>query len=224
MADVVADGHPGYFSENFVVLADGPIKQGRRRQGPPRRHQRDRLGQRYRDAHDVPQARHQGQRFHHRRGQFRQHAGDARWRQSRPDRRAAAIRPRQSSAIRQVPGAVHRRATRSGRPRPSSGRCAAMSSPRIGRPSSISSRITSAPVRWFLDPKNRDEALAITGGRDQIAEAATSAFAFAKDDFYHSPDARPERDIGAEGDRRAAPSSESCRSASRSARNTSICR
>ena len=25
VADVVTDGHPGYFSENFVVLADGPI-------------------------------------------------------------------------------------------------------------------------------------------------------------------------------------------------------
>src|SRR5205085_2654861 len=27
VADVVADGHPGYFTENFVVLADGPIKK-----------------------------------------------------------------------------------------------------------------------------------------------------------------------------------------------------
>jgi len=26
-ADVVADGIPGHFSENFVVLADGPIKK-----------------------------------------------------------------------------------------------------------------------------------------------------------------------------------------------------
>ena len=26
VADVVRDGHPGYFSENFVVLADGPIR------------------------------------------------------------------------------------------------------------------------------------------------------------------------------------------------------
>jgi sulfonate transport system substrate-binding protein len=25
VADVVTDGHPGYFSENFVVLADGPV-------------------------------------------------------------------------------------------------------------------------------------------------------------------------------------------------------
>src|SRR5436305_6268458 len=27
VADVVADGHPGYFSENFIVLADGPVKR-----------------------------------------------------------------------------------------------------------------------------------------------------------------------------------------------------
>ena len=26
VADVVTDGQPGYFSENFVVLADGPIR------------------------------------------------------------------------------------------------------------------------------------------------------------------------------------------------------
>lgn len=45
-------------------------------------------------------------------------------------------------------------------------------------------------VRWFLDPKNRDEALA-------IAEEATKqkpedlAYAFTKKDFYRSPDAMP---------------------------------
>ncbi|HEX3953126.1 MAG TPA: PhnD/SsuA/transferrin family substrate-binding protein, partial [Stellaceae bacterium] len=27
VADVVQDGHPGYFSENYVVLADGPIRK-----------------------------------------------------------------------------------------------------------------------------------------------------------------------------------------------------
>src|SRR5258707_11572834 len=27
VADVVADGHPGYFTENFVILADGPVKK-----------------------------------------------------------------------------------------------------------------------------------------------------------------------------------------------------
>jgi sulfonate transport system substrate-binding protein len=46
-------------------------------------------------------------------------------------------------------------------------------------------------VRWFLDPKNRDEALAITA---EVSKLPTEklAFAFTKEDFYHSPDARPE--------------------------------
>ena len=45
--------------------------------------------------------------------------------------------------------------------------------------------------RWLLDPKNRDEAIAITSdvtkqSKDQLA------FAFTKADFYRSPDARPD--------------------------------
>lgn len=46
-------------------------------------------------------------------------------------------------------------------------------------------------VRWFLDPKNRDEALAITSAVTKLPKEKL-AFAFTKDDFYHSPDARPE--------------------------------
>jgi sulfonate transport system substrate-binding protein len=46
-------------------------------------------------------------------------------------------------------------------------------------------------VRWFLDPKNRDEALAILTSVTKLPKE-NLAFAFTKDDFYHSPDARPE--------------------------------
>jgi NitT/TauT family transport system substrate-binding protein len=46
-------------------------------------------------------------------------------------------------------------------------------------------------VRWLLDPKNRDEALAITSSVTKLPKEKL-AFAFTKDDFYHSPDARPE--------------------------------
>src|SRR5437016_8698204 len=46
-------------------------------------------------------------------------------------------------------------------------------------------------VRWFLDPKNREEALAITAEVTKQPKEKL-AFAFTKDDFYHSPDARPE--------------------------------
>jgi sulfonate transport system substrate-binding protein len=46
-------------------------------------------------------------------------------------------------------------------------------------------------VRWFLDPKNRDAALAILADVTKLPKE-NLAFAFTKDDFYHSPDARPD--------------------------------
>jgi sulfonate transport system substrate-binding protein len=46
-------------------------------------------------------------------------------------------------------------------------------------------------VRWFLDPKNRTEALAITSYVTKLPESRL-AFAFTKEDFYHSPDAHPD--------------------------------
>jgi sulfonate transport system substrate-binding protein len=45
-------------------------------------------------------------------------------------------------------------------------------------------------VRWFLDPKNRQEALAITAYVTKLPEDRL-AFAFTKEDFYHSPDGVP---------------------------------
>jgi sulfonate transport system substrate-binding protein len=48
-------------------------------------------------------------------------------------------------------------------------------------------------VRWFLDPGNRDEALAIT---QQVTKQKREEleFFFTKDDFYRSPDALPDLD------------------------------
>jgi sulfonate transport system substrate-binding protein len=48
-------------------------------------------------------------------------------------------------------------------------------------------------VRWFLDEKNRDAALDIAASVTKLPKSDL-AFAFAKEDFYHSPDARPELD------------------------------
>ena len=45
--------------------------------------------------------------------------------------------------------------------------------------------------RWFLDPKNHDEALDITASVTKLPKEKL-AFAFTKDDFYRSPDARPD--------------------------------
>jgi sulfonate transport system substrate-binding protein len=46
-------------------------------------------------------------------------------------------------------------------------------------------------IRWFLDPKNREEALSILADVTKLPKENV-AFAFTKDDFYHSPDARPD--------------------------------
>jgi sulfonate transport system substrate-binding protein len=45
--------------------------------------------------------------------------------------------------------------------------------------------------RWFLDAKNRDAALAITAAVTKLP-LERLGFAFTKEDFYRSPDARPE--------------------------------
>jgi ABC-type nitrate/sulfonate/bicarbonate transport system substrate-binding protein len=45
--------------------------------------------------------------------------------------------------------------------------------------------------RWLLDPKNREEAIAITSHVTKQSKDLL-AFAFTKDDFYRSPDARPD--------------------------------
>lgn len=45
--------------------------------------------------------------------------------------------------------------------------------------------------RWFLDPKNRAEALAITADVTKLP-AEKLSFAFTKQDFYRSPDLRPD--------------------------------
>jgi sulfonate transport system substrate-binding protein len=47
--------------------------------------------------------------------------------------------------------------------------------------------------RWFQDPKNRDAAIAITASVIKLPPEKL-AFAFTKEDFYRSPDAQPELD------------------------------
>jgi NitT/TauT family transport system substrate-binding protein len=46
-------------------------------------------------------------------------------------------------------------------------------------------------VRWFLDPKNRKEALAIATSVTHLPESSLT-YAFTHADFYRSPDARPD--------------------------------
>ena len=46
-------------------------------------------------------------------------------------------------------------------------------------------------TRWFLDPKNHDDAVALAAEVTKLP-AENLAYAFTKDDFYRSPDLRPE--------------------------------
>jgi NitT/TauT family transport system substrate-binding protein len=48
-------------------------------------------------------------------------------------------------------------------------------------------------VRWFIDPTNREAALDMLAVVTKLPKEDLD-FAFSKDDFYHSPDARPELD------------------------------
>src|ERR1051325_11052986 len=45
-------------------------------------------------------------------------------------------------------------------------------------------------VRWFIDPTNREAALELLASVTKLPKEELE-FAFTKDDFYHSPDARP---------------------------------
>ncbi|MBI3091713.1 MAG: ABC transporter substrate-binding protein [Candidatus Tectomicrobia bacterium] len=47
-------------------------------------------------------------------------------------------------------------------------------------------------VRWYLDPKNRDEAIRITSRFTKIPEAAFKAWAFGPGDVYRDPDGFPD--------------------------------
>ena len=47
-------------------------------------------------------------------------------------------------------------------------------------------------LRWFLDPKNRAEAIKITAQLGKQPESFYEAFAFSKKDFYHNPTATPD--------------------------------
>ena len=46
-------------------------------------------------------------------------------------------------------------------------------------------------LTWFLDPKNRDEAIKITAKFGKSPAKFYEAFAFSKKDFYHNPTATP---------------------------------
>ncbi len=191
VADVVGDGRDGYFSEDFVVLADGPIKPVDDVKG--KRIATNAIGSASDEAMPASMFHHHGaqrRRFHHRRGQFHQHAGDAGRRKGRPDRGLAAIRRRHGIGNPKYK-VLFRAVDAVG---PSQAVMWAIRADTIAehRPQLVDFfEDYIRAVRWYIDPKNRDEALAIASDVTKLPKERL-AFAFTKQGFYHSPDLRPD--------------------------------
>jgi sulfonate transport system substrate-binding protein len=191
VADVVADGHPGYFTENFVVLADGPIKQIEDVKG--KRVASNAIG----SAHDLAM-----------RTMLRKHGmkdSDVTTVETNFANMPAMLEGGKVDLIGVLPqfskgiiGNSKYRVLFTGRDAvgPIQAVMWAMRAEVIAanRPALVDffeDHIRA--VRWFLDEKNRDAALDVAASVTKLPKFDL-AFAFAKEDFYHSPDARPELD------------------------------
>ena len=192
VADVVGDGHPGYFSENYVVLADGPIKTIEDVKG--KRVATNAIG----SASDEAM-----------RTMFHRHGlkdADFTTVETNFANMPAMIEGGKVDMIGVLPqfadGII-------GNPKykvlfqardavgPSQAVMWVMRSDFIAGHRDATVDFFEdyiRAVRWFLDPKNRDEALAITADVTKLSKDRL-AFAFTKDDFYHSPDLRPDIDL-----------------------------
>src|SRR5437868_12057695 len=191
VADVVADGVPGYFTENFVVLADGPIKKIEDVKG--RRVASNAIG----SAHDLSM-----------RTMLRKNGikdSDVTTVETNFANMPAMLDGGKVDLIGVLPqfskgiiGNDKYKVLFTGRDAvgPIQAVMWAMRAEVIAanRPILVDffeDHIRA--VRWFLNEKNRDAALDITAAVTKLPKADL-AFAFTKDDFYHSPDARPELD------------------------------
>lgn len=189
VSDVVADGIPGHFSENFVVLADGPIKTVEDVKG--KRVATNAIG----SASDEAM-----------RTMFRKHGlkdSDFTTVESGFANMPAMLEGGKVDLIGVLPQFA---AGIIGNPKyrvlfqardavgPTQAVVWTMRAGFIAahRPAIVDffeDHIRT--VRWLLDPKNRDEALAITADVTKLPKDRL-AFAFTKDDFYHSPDGIPD--------------------------------
>ena len=189
VADVVADGMPGHFTENFVVLADGPIKTIEGVKG--KRIATNTIG----SASDAAM-----------RTMFRKHGikdADFTTVETNFANMPAMLEGGKVDMIGLLPQFSHGIIdnpkykvlfTARDAVGPTQAVMWAMRSDFIAahRPALVDffeDHISA--VRWFLDPKNREEALAITSDVTKLPKDKL-AFAFTSEDFYHSPDARPE--------------------------------
>ncbi len=191
VADVIADGHPGYYSENFVVLADGPIKKVEDIKG--RRAATNAIG----SAHDLAM-----------RTMFRKHGikdSDFTTVETNLANMPAMLDGGKVDLIGTLPVFVEelRRSAKyrvlfTGREAvgPTQAVLWSIRADVIAKHRPVLIDFFEdhiRVVRWFLDPKNRGEALDILAAVTKLPRESL-AFAFTTDDFYHSPDARPELD------------------------------
>jgi NitT/TauT family transport system substrate-binding protein len=189
VADVVADGMPGYFSEYFVVLADGPIQKVEDVKG--KRIATNTIG----SASDVAM-----------RTMFRKHGvkdSDFTTIETNFGNMPAMIEGGKVDFIGVLPQFAHGiignpkyKVLFTGRDAvgPTQAVMWAMRADVIAanRPALVDFFEDHIRARrWLLDPKNREEALAITSYVTKLPKEKLE-FAFTKDDFYRSPDARPE--------------------------------
>jgi len=189
VADVVADGHPDYFSEDFAVLADGPIRKVEDVKG--RRVATNAIG----SASDTAM-----------RTMFRKHGikdGDFTTVEANFANMPAMLEGGKVDLIGVLPqfakgviGNDKYRVLFTARDAvgPTQAVIWSMRGDFITahRPALVDFfEDHMRAVRWFLDPKNREEALAIVSDVTKQPKEDL-AFAFTKNDFYHSPDARPD--------------------------------
>jgi NitT/TauT family transport system substrate-binding protein len=190
VADVVADGVPGYFTENYVVVADGPIKTVEDVKG--KRIATNAIG----SASDGAM-----------RAMFRKHGikdSDFTTVEANFTNMPAMLDGGKVDLIGTLPQFLQEL-----RNSPNKYRVLFTARDAVGpiqavlwgmRAETIAAHRPVfvdffedhiRAVRWFLDEKNREEALDILAGVTKLPKESL-AFAFTKDDFYHSPDARPE--------------------------------
>src|SRR4051812_18804947 len=191
VADTVGDGMEGYFSENFVVLADGPIKMVEDVRG--RRVATNAIG----SAHDLAM-----------RTMFRKHGlKDSNFTTVEANfaNMPAMLEGGKVDMIGVLPQFAHGiidnpkyRVLFTGRDAVGATQAVlwAMRADTIAknRPALVDffeDHIRA--VRWFIDPKNHEAAVAIASDVTKLPSEKLE-FAFTKEDFYHSPDARPDLD------------------------------
>ena len=192
VGDQFKDGTEGNYSNQFFVLKDSPVQKVEDLERQDRRDQCGRQRRRHRHARDAAQARARGQaRLHPGRGAVSDHEGHAGAEESRSCviRGAVLVRSR-ARADRTAAVQPARRA----RPHADDrvGGAQAASWRRTAPPWSISWRIRVRVVRWYLDPKNHDEAVQIAAEVTKLRPELFAGWLFTNKEYARSPDLLPD--------------------------------